>query len=273
MDIISTTIYGIIQGVTEFFPISSSGHLALLPKILNIKDPGIEFDIFMHMGTALAVIVYFRSEVFLLIKELWALVTFGRSKGENKYFVLNILVSCGASLVLGLVIAPFAFRYGRMPELICINLAVFGILMFLCDLKKSPPDHNSMSDQMVASFQFKKAFIIGLAQAAAVFPGVSRSGVTLAFSRMVGLPRGEATRYSFILSLPIIIGAFIYKMPALFSAQSELDLINCLWGGLLSFFIGIVAIHFFLKLILRLGLGFFTLYRLTLAAALYYFVL
>jgi undecaprenyl-diphosphatase len=264
MDFFSASIYGFIQGLTEFLPVSSSGHLALLPHFLDIKDPGIVFDLAMHMGTALAVLLYFRKEVWRLLKQSFELL---KGKRDGNEFALNTIISTFTSVLLILLIQKFANQFGRSYVTITFNLALFGIFMFIADLKGSGerPD-----GEMENKLHLKEAFLIGVFQAFAIFPGVSRSGATLTIARWMQLSRQEATRYSFLLSLPIIFGGMIYKLPEVTQGAQSFDFLACLWGTAISFLVGITAIHFFLKVIGKIGLAYFAIYRVILGIVLYF---
>ena len=258
MNYLDIFIYGIIQGVTEFFPVSSSGHLALLPRLLELDDPGVFFDLLMHLGTALAVMVYFRKEV----KDFMMAALFLMRKKEHPAlpWLKNFFVSTVASVVLILILQPFSFQYRGEANLIAFNLIFFGLLMFGVDFICVHNKYDLCDRQGLG-----RAILIGLAQALAIFPGVSRSGVTLTMGRFLGLGRKEATRYSFILSLPIIFAGVLKELPQMLTGMGQsFDLKMALLGIALSFVVGLLSIHFFLKLIESWGLGIFVFYRLLL---------
>lgn len=258
MDFFSAGIYGILQGLTEFLPVSSSGHLALLPHVLSIKDPGVVFDLAMHVGTALSIICYFFKDIAALFNALFSHIK-GRPS-EKSYYAINMLLATVITFIFVLLLKGIAFKYARTPQMIALNLALFGLLMFLADVFYK--DHES---HLMSKIQGGRAFLIGFFQALAIFPGVSRSGATLTISRAVGLGREESTRFSFLLSLPIIIAGFVYKVPALLQGQEAFSLSTCAVGILISFGVGLITIHYFLKFIKRMGLWLFSLYRLILA--------
>lgn len=255
--------YGFIQGVSEFLPISSSGHLALIPYFFELKDPGVVFDLMMHLGTAIAVILYFHKEVKRLILETLSIL-FKRDL-KNTVFAQNFIFSTVCSLVFILFIKDLAFEYGRAAHMIGINFIVFGILMYFSDRSKaSGVDLTNMKG-------FKKAAIVGLSQSIAVFPGVSRSGITLTSSRFLGMSRVEASRFSFLLSLPVILGSLVFKIPDILAGSATSASADILfWGVVFSFLFGIVTIHFFLKIISKVGLNYFSFYRVVIGAWLLY---
>jgi len=268
MDSLSAAIYGIIQGLTEFLPVSSSGHLALLPHFLEIKDPGVLFDLSMHVGTAFSIILYFNRDILLLLGQLLKIIKTRNLKLNEGQYVLNMLFSTGISFIFVLLLKGFSEAYARAPQYIALNLFIFGILMWAADYFTK----NFSTGKMEKS-ALKEAGLIGFFQALAIFPGVSRSGATLTISRFLGLGREEATRYSFLLSLPIILAGFFYKLPKMFNGENSFDLGLCLIGMFISFVTGLITIHFFLKIIKKVGFGIFALYRVILSGAIYWYLI
>ena len=254
MDFISGLIYGITQGLTEFLPISSSGHLAILPFVLKIKDPGVLFDLSMHAGTALSVIVYFKGRIKALLQTPKNALTY------------NLTIATISTFVLALSLEGVASRYGRNLFLIAFHLFFFGILMWVADAFSK-----SSRQTPTQTFSLKGAIIIGLSQALAIFPGVSRSGITLTSARFIGVSRTEACEFSFLLSLPVVIAGLFFKLPDFFESSLNFDLWTCLFGVLTSFSVGLLAIHFFFHSIKKWGLLPFAVYRIGLALGLYYF--
>jgi undecaprenyl-diphosphatase len=256
MDYISSTLYGLIQGLSEFLPVSSSGHLALLPHFLEIKDPGVFFDLTMHVGTGFAVGLYFRREVMAMLSAFIQFFIF-RKKHPSHFLMMNSLIATVSSLIVIVALLKFNLNdLTRTPKWIASNLIIFGILMFFIDKFCMRTKKN-----FEGSSHPKEAIFIGLLQAMAIFPGVSRSGITLTGARGLGLNRHNSTRFSFLLSLPIIFGGFVLKLPEAIQSSNLFSLEHCLIGGLVSFAFGLISIHYFLKFIERIGLGPFALYR------------
>ena len=170
MDFVSASIYGAIQGLTEFLPVSSSGHLALLPPILGIPDPGVSFDLAMHLGTSLAVLGYYRREMLGMVRGLLS-----ERRGPQGVRARNLLLAMMGTFVVALLFRKFAETHARTPVVIAINLMVFGILMWAADRwgRSSP-------ERVFEEPQWKRSILVGIAQGLAIFPGVSRSGATLA---------------------------------------------------------------------------------------------
>ena len=270
MEGLSSLIYGIIQGITEFLPVSSSGHLALLPHFLGIEDPGVVFDLSMHVGTALAVGVYFAQDIKELIAQSLKLLSKGvasRHIPEDCALAFNMMVATVTSVLFILLLKPWALEYGRNPLSMVITLSLFGVFMFISDTFKKDRD-----DLFMNKVQWKKSFFIGLFQSFAIFPGVSRSGSTLTISRQMGLGREESTRFSFLLSMPIIFAGFFYKLPLIFKGEVSFDLYSLSIGIIVSFVVGLLTIHYFLKFIKRIGLAYFAFYRVIIAGLVYYYL-
>ena len=209
-------------------------------------------------------IFYFRKELRNLIEDTFWFFLRRPEKLSSRYFLpLYMLTSTVTTVVLVLLFKGFVEKLGaRGSQVIAFNLAFFGLLMMLADKRKAAPLEG---EWMVQQNQWKKAFMIGIFQGFAIFPGVSRSGATLTISRFLGLERNEASRYSFLLSLPIILGGFVMKLPELAHEGSSVSFGTCLWGAFISFVIGLLSIHLFLKLIQNLGLGIYAFYRILLA--------
>jgi undecaprenyl-diphosphatase len=251
-------IYGLIQGVTEFLPISSSGHLALIPFFAHFEDPGLIFDLAMHIGTALAVAVYFYKDVIKLVKGSIQTLTF---RGVD-YYALNFMIATFFTGIGGILLKDVAETHGRHHLFIAFNLFFFGILLFLAD-------RSDQSEEGVMKQQsgWKYAAVIGVTQILAIFPGVSRSGITITSARFFKLSRTESSSYSFLLSLPLIIGGAILKFIELTKKdQVNFDFSLCFIGVFVAFFVGVVTIHYFLKLLKRIKFSYFMIYRALLAA-------
>ena len=255
-------IYGLIQGLTEFLPVSSSGHLALLPHFLDFKDPGVFFDLAMHLGTALSITLYFYRDILALLKQVLDFIKNPKEVNKSAHS-LNMIIATITTVFFIFLLKGFSEQFGREPKIMAINLALFGIIMLVAD--KAFKDIETGQMQLL---QKKKSFLIGMFQAMAVFPGVSRSGATLTISRVLGLGREEASRFSFLLSLPIIFAGFIYKLPK--AMGENLDISSCLLGIAISFLTGLVTIHFFLKFIKKMGLFAFGIYRIILGSVLFF---
>lgn len=252
-------VYGLIQGLSEFLPVSSSGHLALLPYVMNIKDPGVVFDLMMHLGTAMAVMIYFRKDIFQYARMLTPALADFKVGGEARWFTRNFIFSTFVSIFF-IVIFLVPSKLARTPWVIVFNLAFFGILLWLADRhnRRLTSDRPSPMEQ---GMQWKIAGLIGFAQALAIFPGVSRSGITLTMALFLGMKRKDAGQFSFLLSLPIIVAGIFKEIPDLVKEGNSDSFLVLIVGVLASFIVGWLTVHFFMKLIGRIELKYFTFYR------------
>jgi undecaprenyl-diphosphatase len=267
MDSLTAIIYGIIQGMMEFIPVSSSGHLALIPHFMSLKDPGIFpgifFDLTMHLGTGFSVLVYFRKEVWQILKDFFFFITFQWDKLSPKnYLMKNMLISTIATFFMVVVLKRVDFEWIRTPKVIALNLLFFGMVMYLADKFGRNLNLEKGSHRMEKSLEKEKAFWIGIFQAIAIF--------TLTISRFMGLSRVEASNYTFMLSLPIIFGGFFIKLREL-PPGNDIPWGAALIGGTVAFIVGLLTIKFFLKFIQKMGLGYFALYRIILAGLLFFY--
>jgi undecaprenyl-diphosphatase len=261
MSILHAVILAIIQGITEFLPISSSGHLILVPRLLGWKDQGLEFDAAMHIGTLAAVVAYFRPQLVAMTRA-WIASTRGQHSpdGHLAWAVLWGTIPVG---LVGLLFNDYIEQHFRSPLLIAVTTAGFGVLLWLADrLGRRQRDEYSVS--------WGDAAIIGLSQALALVPGTSRSGVTMTAGLGVGLTREAAARYSFLLAVPGTALAGAYETLRMACAHSFISWQPVVVGIVVAGITGFLCIHFLLRFIQRIGMLPFTLYRLLLAAVIVY---
>ncbi len=276
MDFLTAVIYGIIQGISEFLPVSSSGHLALMPFFMTITDPGVVFDLCMHLGTALAVTVYFRERILEMVRNLLPTLKNLKSSEPELVFLRHFILATVASVFLILILKPFS-EHARSPWVIAFNQAFFGILLWVADVwqRRREKLNGATENYFFRKESLKTVVLIGLAQALAIFPGVSRSGITLTAAYVSGVGRSQAGTFSFLLSLPIIIAGVIVEIPDILQSleTGKQSLMPLVVGMTVSFLVGYATIHFFMKLIARIHLGWFTGYRLALACLLVFLLL
>lgn len=248
MDIGNAIILGLIQGLTEFIPVSSSGHLVLAAKLLGIEGSNFQFDVAIHGGTLIALIIYFYSDLVKYVTK-W--------KREQKLLIAVFISTLPAALV-GYLFKGFVEQHTRSLWLVVVNLAFVGWIMYV--------SHNWPGKRQIKDMNHSHAFSIGLAQIAALMPGVSRSGITILTGRSLGYSWRAATRYSFLIAIPITAGAFInvvFSSEGLAALQAAPAVMIT---GLISAAIGgFLAIHLMLKLVSQHSLRPFGLYRMVLA--------
>lgn len=251
---------GFVQGLTEFLPISSSAHLVVLPWLFLWKDPGLAFDVFLHLGTLLAVFLYFFRDWISLGQAGFASII-ERKIGFDRDRLLFWYIVCASvpGAAGGYFLHDLAETSFRSPLLIAIMLSGIGFVMYWVD--SSFPGLKKMDE-----LNFKQALWIGIAQAFAIIPGVSRSGATLSMGRFLGLSRDAAARFSFLLSFPITLGACLFELRSLAAAIGiEFSWNYCLAGFTTSLIFGLATIHGFLIYVRNADLKIFAWYRLMLA--------
>jgi undecaprenyl-diphosphatase len=231
---LQAAILGLVQGLGEFLPISSSAHLVLIPWLFKWKDPGLTFDIALHIGTLIAVAIYFWKDWLRLVTKGFTDV---RSTDGRLFWYLVTATIPGA--MVGFLLEKKAETIFREPILIATMLILLGILLYWADRK-------SAKDIEMNRITFRTSLFIGLSQAIAIIPGVSRSGITMTMGLLMGLTREGAARFSFLLAAPIIFGAALVKLPHFISNPSEIT-VNFIIGVLVSFVTGILSIGFLLR--------------------------
>ena len=263
MSTLEVIILSIIQGITEFLPISSSAHLILPSAIFGWEDQGLAFDVAVHVGTLLAVMLYFRQDIANLTVG-WIKSLGGQHSTDSKLAWWVILATIPAGLA-GLLAADLIETFLRSPWVLAITTIIFGLLLWLAD---------ATAKQQVSMEQmnWRQALIIGLAQAVALIPGTSRSGITMTAAMLLGLDKVSAARFSFLLSIPIIVLSGGYQASKLLSEPTQYDISGILLGMALSFISALICIHFFLKIISRMGMLPFVIYRLLLGIGLLVFL-
>jgi undecaprenyl-diphosphatase len=258
LTVFQALVLGILQGLSEFLPISSSAHLALAPWILRWPDPGLAFDVALHFGTLVAVLWYFRSEWAALLVAAKDILVRRRVETERERRVLYLIIATVPGAVAGLALEKQAESSFRDPRLIASALIVMGVLLWVVD-------RFAARDRALASMRWIDALIVGLAQMFAIIPGVSRSGSTITAGRALRLTREDAAVFSFLMSMPIIAAAAVLKLP---QAIREQGLSTPMMVGVLASAIsGWLAILVLLRLVIRHSYGVFALYRILLGAA------
>lgn len=253
MTIIQALILGIVQGLTELLPISSSAHLNIIPWLLGwTKNTSFQiafegFDVALHFGTLLAIAIFFFKDWIALFKGGWGQIQ-GKKTAEGKMFWYLVLATIPGGAI-GFLLDHFVGDILEQPIIIGIALIVMGILLYVVDKKaKSNTDYEHMT--------LKQTFLIGLSQALAFIPGVSRSGVTITTGRLLGVDRESSAKYTFLLSTPIVFAATLYKIKDFAFGE-----ISFYIGVLASFIVGIFVIKFLMEYLKKGSYKIFSIYR------------
>ncbi len=277
MTFLQLLLIAVVQGITEFLPISSSGHLILIPYLTEFSDQGPLIDVAVHVGSLLAIIVYFFKDVVVLARGGFASIGIGNAPSERQLFWWIVLgtipaVAFGLSIKMGLFNGVAENVFGvqiidgdlmssiRFTDLIAVNLIFYGLLLGLADyLGKEVKAFEDMS--------WRDGLIVGLAQALAIIPGTSRSGVTMTAARALGYKRVEAARFSFLLSIPAVAGAGVLIVPEIFEAGATLAW-DALIAGVLTFISAFLTMAFLMNFLKKASMLVFVIYRVAMGVAL-----
>ncbi|MBN2754444.1 MAG: undecaprenyl-diphosphatase UppP [Candidatus Goldbacteria bacterium] len=262
MELINSIILGIIQGLTEFLPVSSSAHLALVPKFMNASEllSSLSFGAFLHGGTLLGVLIFYRKKIWAMMKSFFkGLGDSGERNSINFKLSIYIIIATIPAVVFALAFNDAIEGIFRSPVRIALMLAVFGVILYLADLTGKKNKENG-------SLTIWHAIIIGCAQAIALMPGVSRSGITMTAALFMGYKKEDAAEFSFLLSIPAIAGAFVHELPDIIQAGPDAGVAVIAAGFIASTIAGLFAIKFLLAFIKKRGFMAFMIYRLAIAA-------
>ena len=265
MPLEQTFFLALIQGLTEFLPISSSAHLILLPLLNAWQDQGLAFDVAVHVGSLTAVVWYFRHELITMSKDWGCSLVQRKNVGESRLAWAVLLGTIPVGLT-GLLLHDFISNELRSPLVIAATTIGFGILLGWADWQAT-------QNRNEHSLSWGDIAFVGIAQAIALIPGTSRSGITMTAGLMLGLERAAAARFSFLLSIPVIVLSGGLETFKLIRASTAVDWIGLITAAILSAIAAYTCIHFFLKFISRVGMWPFVVYRLILGAGLLYLFL
>ncbi|MBP7332856.1 MAG: Undecaprenyl-diphosphatase [Firmicutes bacterium ADurb.Bin373] len=247
MTVLQALVLGVIQGLGEFLPISSSAHLVLTPWVFGWDDPGLVFDVALHMGTLFAVVAFFWRDWVELFNE--AVIKRRSTQKASLFWYLLIATIPGA--VAGYILEEQAETVFRDPLIIAVMLIIMGLILYLVDRR-------AVKRKNMNGISFADSLLIGLSQAFAIIPGVSRSGVTMTAGRALGLTRQTAARFSFLLSTPIIFGAGVMQLKDIASSDINIAFIT---GVVSSAVVGFLSIGFLLRYLSERSFTLFVWYR------------
>lgn len=252
MDILSSAVLGLVQGLTEFAPVSSSGHLVLFHEIFGSGSEDLAFDALLHLATALAIVGYFWCDIVMLVRGL-------AHDGSERRFVWVLGIATVPAIGIGLLLEDIMATVFRNPLLVAGTLVLGSGIMYGAELF-------FRERRMTQDLSWRQAIAIGLFQALALVPGMSRSGMTISGGMCFGLSRADAARFGFLLGVPILLGAGTKKLVELYTTGA-LSAIGseAFVGALVAFVSGIFVIHFLLSFLRTYSLRAFIVYRLVLA--------
>jgi len=246
MSYFDVIILGIIQGLTEFLPVSSSGHLVLAEHILKVKSSGVSFELAVHFGTLMSVLIYFRNDIIRLVQSL-----FVRGMDRERKMVFYLIIGTIPAGVAGVLFEDFFERAFSEPEMTSIMLMITGLILIWTGFVR-------MGEENIGIW---RALIIGIGQAIAIMPGISRSGSTISAGLFCKVKPVKAAEFSFLLSIPAIAGAIVFKIKE-FSNVGQITLDHFLIGALFSFIFGLLAVYLLLDIVKRGKFKYFGIYCL-----------
>ena len=252
MTVFQALVLGVLQGLAEFLPISSSAHLTLAPWLFHWRDPGLAFDVALHFGTLIAVLWYFRHQWITLIGAVASIIAHRRVETEQERRAVYLIIATIPGAIAGLALEKYAESVFRDPKLVATVLIIMGVVLWWVDKR-------SAQDRPLQSITWVDALLIGLAQMFAIIPGVSRSGSTITAGRALRLTREGAAIFSFLMSMPIIAAASLLKLPHVLKTEGiDAQLVV---GVLASALSGWLAISVLLRFVVRRSYGIFAVYR------------
>ncbi len=252
-------IIGIVQGFTEFLPISSSGHLVLVSELTSWQDQGLFTDVAVHVGTLLAVIIYLRFHITSLIKSFFS---FQLTQNDN---LIKIIIATIPAVIVGFFIFDFVQLYFRDIKVVAVTSVVFAALLFVAD-------HFKMKISSWESMSYIQAFIIGMFQVLAFIPGASRAGVTITGARFLGFDRSSAAIFSMLLSIPIILASLVLtSLDLISSSEVNLNLYQSLFAAIIACITALLSINIMMQIIQKSTFNIFIIYRVILGFILLYF--
>ncbi|MCX7905159.1 MAG: undecaprenyl-diphosphate phosphatase [Elusimicrobiales bacterium] len=249
MDVWHAFFLGMLQGIGEFLPISSSAHLRLYSYLVGIEYQGLFFDVMLHLGTLFAVFIYFWKDILVLIKGFFS------EDNESREFILSIIIATVPGVIFGLLLEDYAESVFRQVWLVAFSLIFFSFFIMFIDMKYG---RNYCCEK---KFNWRDGFWAGIFQSIAIIPGASRSGMSISGLLFLGYSRENAAKISFFMSMPIIFGAAVFEIKNAGGVSLDIPLVV---GFLSSFIFGILSIKFLLSLLKKSSLKIFVIYRLLL---------
>lgn len=260
MDSVQAVLLALIQGLTEFLPISSSAHLILPAQLLGWEDQGLAFDVAVHVGTLLAIVLYFREDLIRLTRAWWLSLRGGHKSEDSGLAWMIVMATIPAGLA-GILFNHAIETHLRATEVIAATTIIFALFLFWSD-------RAGRRVLELRSLNWKQALIIGVSQALALIPGTSRSGITMTAALFLGFSRDAAARFSFLLSIPLITAAGLLKTKELLESGTDNDWQLIALGSAVAFASAYTCIHLFLQFLERIGFTPFVIYRLLLGCVL-----
>jgi undecaprenyl-diphosphatase len=259
MTSIQSLLLGALQGVAEFLPISSSGHLVLLRQLMDLGEVPLLYDVLLHVSTLIVVLIVFRSRIGSIFASIWRVLKAAAGPGdrENLRLTLYILIATVVTGAVGFVLSRFEGLFFNRPRLVSLLLLVTAAFLLSTLIRRSQRDYLQIG--------FLLAVIVGLAQGVGVLPGISRAGITISVALLLGLDRQRAGEFSFLIAIPAILGALLLQLREAGTLLEMIDPLALLVGFAASFVIGLLSLLLLLRVVRRGQLALFSIYLIPLA--------
>lgn len=264
MDWLQAVFLALIQGLTEFLPVSSSAHLILPSQLFGWEDQGLAFDVAVHIGTLVAVVIYFRKDIGAVLTGMWS-AAHSRTPNQDATLGLAVIVATIPAVMVGFAFKSFIEQNLRSSLVIAITTIVFGLLLWVADTR-------SARSRTLEKLSLSNAWIIGCAQALALIPGTSRSGITITAALMLGFDRTASARFSMLISIPLIIAAGLLAALDLARGAEPIAYDVMVIGVVFATLSAYLCIHYFMKLLEQIGMLPFVIYRMGLGIFLLFFI-
>ena len=259
MTSIQSLFLGVLQGVAEFLPISSSGHLVLLRQLMKLGEVPLLYDVLLHVSTLIVVVIVFRSRISSIFSSIWKGVksAAGPEDRENLRLTLYILIATLVTGVLGFGLSRFEALFSNKPRLVCLLFLFTALFLLSTLLRRGQRDYFQIG--------FLGAVIIGLAQGVGVLPGISRAGITISVALLLGLDRQRAGEFSFLIAIPAILGAALLQLRDAGTLLETVDPVTLLVGFAAALVIGLISLKVLLRVVRKGQLAVFSIYLIPLA--------
>jgi undecaprenyl-diphosphatase len=259
MTSIQSLLLGVLQGVAEFLPISSSGHLVLLRQLMDLGEVPLLYDVLLHVSTLIVVIIVFRKQIGSIFSSIWRALraASGPEDRENLRLTLYILIATAVTGVVGFVLSRFEDLFFNRPRLVSLLLLVTALILLSTLIRRGRRDYLQIG--------FLGAVIVGLAQGIGVLPGISRAGITISVALLLGLDRQRAGEFSFLIAVPAILGALLLQLRDASALLELVDPVALLAGFAASFVVGLVSLLVLLRIVRSGQLALFSIYLVPLA--------
>lgn len=261
MNYINAFYLAVLQGLTEFLPVSSSGHLVILQNILGIKNVPVIFDLILHLGTTTAIIIFYRKEIYYILRDLYeySINIFNYNNRElikkrgNLKLLLYIIISTFITGIIGILFADKITSFFNKPKSVSIFLLITSIILFATKTVKN-------NDKKIIKINYSLPIIVGFAQSFAMLPGISRSGSTISASLYLGVNREDAGRFSFLISIPSILGASLFEYITSSNEISDINTKIVIFAFIISFIVGLFALKLLVMFLKKGKLYIFAIY-------------